>query len=260
MRIQKKKNVCFICGKTLRSHNKKGHCRKHGTGSFDQLTGRCLTCGKTMEVSLRGHHAATKCETIAPWNKGETKETNEGMMEVSRKLTGRKRPEVGRKIMERMKDPKIKAKYKAGWSRGQRKRFQNPEEVEKHRERIKEKFKRGNGFGWKQHGRNTGAGGNFTESEWEMRFRLLPLGFAQEHVIRTKLKSPWPTCYTLDFAHPGKRIAVELDGSSHESKKVKERDARKDEFLRSIGWRVFRFQEPLNYDEVEQTCADLAST
>ncbi|MFW6300118.1 MAG: DUF559 domain-containing protein [Oceanicaulis sp.] len=35
-------------------------------------------------------------------------------------------------------------------------------------------------------------------------------------------------------------VAIEVDGTSHNSRKVRERDARKDEFLSSKGWSVFR--------------------
>lgn len=50
-----------------------------------------------------------------------------------------------------------------------------------------------------------------------------------------------PTHYSLDVANEALKIAVEVDGGSHVALAVRARDKRKDEFLRSRGWKVFRF-------------------
>lgn len=49
-----------------------------------------------------------------------------------------------------------------------------------------------------------------------------------------------PTNYKIDIANRQELLAIELDGGSHNSEKHRELDARKDEFLRGLGWRVFR--------------------
>ncbi len=53
--------------------------------------------------------------------------------------------------------------------------------------------------------------------------------------------SGYPTNYKLDLADPDLKLAVEIDGGSHKSLKVKEADARKEEFLNERGWTVLRF-------------------
>lgn len=50
-----------------------------------------------------------------------------------------------------------------------------------------------------------------------------------------------PTHYMIDLANLSRKIAVEIDGGSHLAKKVRDRDARKDKFLRGLGWTVLRF-------------------
>lgn len=45
--------------------------------------------------------------------------------------------------------------------------------------------------------------------------------------------------YLIDFAHPELMLALELDSSLHNL--VKDRDRRKDDFLKSYGWQVYRF-------------------
>lgn len=47
--------------------------------------------------------------------------------------------------------------------------------------------------------------------------------------------------YQYDFAIPGKKIDIEVDGGTHETEKVKRIDKRRDEFSRQTGWTVIRF-------------------
>ena len=49
--------------------------------------------------------------------------------------------------------------------------------------------------------------------------------------------------YRLDFAWPMQRIALEADGWHHRSPEGAERDARRDAWLRSQGWLVFRVDD-----------------
>jgi hypothetical protein len=67
--------------------------------------------------------------------------------------------------------------------------------------------------------------------EWEM-----------EHVIALgRHKDGYPTNYKIDIAHPILKIAIEVDGYSHMSKKVIAADKRKEKKLNSLGWKVLRF-------------------
>lgn len=79
------------------------------------------------------------------------------------------------------------------------------------------------------------------------------LGWPVEVIVPTRQRRSegHPTHYSLDVGNEALKIAVEVDGGSHCALKVRARDKRKDEFLRSRGWKVFRFTN----EEVE---ADLA--
>jgi very-short-patch-repair endonuclease len=62
-----------------------------------------------------------------------------------------------------------------------------------------------------------------------------------EVVVRTHGLPGYPSHYKLDIAHPERRIAIEVDGASHHSRKVQEKDLKKTRFLEARGWRVLRF-------------------
>jgi hypothetical protein len=49
-----------------------------------------------------------------------------------------------------------------------------------------------------------------------------------------------PTCFKPDITDPSRKIAIEVDGASHQLKGRREQDARKTAFLQSLGWSVFR--------------------
>lgn len=60
--------------------------------------------------------------------------------------------------------------------------------------------------------------------------------------------------YSIDFAWPEKKLAIEIDGEQHKRfKEISERDKRKDELLESKGWKILRidwqsmFNEPKKY-------------
>ena len=48
--------------------------------------------------------------------------------------------------------------------------------------------------------------------------------------------------YEYDFAWPEKKIDVEVDGGTHKTEKVIRIDKRRDEFSKSQGWKVMRFE------------------
>jgi len=48
--------------------------------------------------------------------------------------------------------------------------------------------------------------------------------------------------YILDFYCPEERLAIEIDGDSHDRKDAEEYDAGRTEFLESVGIRVSRFK------------------
>lgn len=64
-------------------------------------------------------------------------------------------------------------------------------------------------------------------------------GYAMKHPVRTG--NPRWKCALLDLANADMKIAVELDGQSHNSKVQKSRDARKGPMLAGLGWTMLRF-------------------
>jgi hypothetical protein len=68
-----------------------------------------------------------------------------------------------------------------------------------------------------------------------------------------------PYWYRVDIADPVLKIAIEVDGQSHRSVRVKERDRRKTEFLRSRGWRVLRFTNRRILSDLEGVVAEIMS-
>ncbi len=67
-------------------------------------------------------------------------------------------------------------------------------------------------------------------------------GWETEFPIPTKVKkgNGYPTCYKVDLALPRIRLAVEVDGSGHRSKRILLLDAKKTRFLNGLGWIVLR--------------------
>lgn len=65
---------------------------------------------------------------------------------------------------------------------------------------------------------------------------LCPAGYLMDTVRLAQGRS----VYVLDFAHPEAKVNIEIDGSSHRGHEV--RDARRDVFLRSLGWKVIRIR------------------
>lgn len=47
--------------------------------------------------------------------------------------------------------------------------------------------------------------------------------------------------YSLDFAFPEWKLDVEIDGKTHLNERVKAKDKRRDEYLKSKGWETLRF-------------------
>ncbi len=89
-----------------------------------------------------------------------------------------------------------------------------------------------------------GNGKDATEAEIVLETMFGGMGFVMQPAIKTKL---WrkggghPTSYKPDLGNWQLKIAIEADGASHLSIARRAQDQKKDEFLRSIGWRVYRF-------------------
>ena len=57
--------------------------------------------------------------------------------------------------------------------------------------------------------------------------------------------------YIIDFTLPDQKIAIEIDGASHNSKEAKEKDEKRDAWLRGIGWKICRFTN----EEVQESAS-----
>jgi hypothetical protein len=87
-----------------------------------------------------------------------------------------------------------------------------------------------------------GGNGELTVPQIALLEALNGLNPVAEFAVATKLRSEeYPDCYKIDIALPEKKIAIEVDGRSHCSLKVKEADKRKTELLEQLGWKVLRF-------------------
>jgi very-short-patch-repair endonuclease len=73
-----------------------------------------------------------------------------------------------------------------------------------------------------------------------MAAEMLPTTWLPQYAIATKQPrgSGYPPCYKADFANPGLMKILEIDGNSHTSRR--RLDAKKDLFLASLGWSVYR--------------------
>lgn len=69
------------------------------------------------------------------------------------------------------------------------------------------------------------------------------IGWPIEVAIKTGKgrSSGFPSCYKVDVGNDTLRIAIEVDGGSHNTIKRKLEDKKKDDFLASLGWTVLRF-------------------
>jgi hypothetical protein len=100
------------------------------------------------------------------------------------------------------------------------------------------------------------SGGNGKGLTVPQRLLAQRLAWPTEYVVATG--EGWkPEHYKLDLAEPTLRIAVEVDGQSHRSKKVAAADARKDRWLREHGWSVLRFWNSQIMDDFETVVAEI---
>jgi len=85
-------------------------------------------------------------------------------------------------------------------------------------------------------------GGNGRPLPIPQRLLAQRLGWATEYVVPTRgANAKLPNCLKIDIAEPALKIAIEVDGRSHECVTVKAKDQKKDQFLTEQGWQVLRF-------------------
>jgi len=87
------------------------------------------------------------------------------------------------------------------------------------------------------------------------------LGLQMEYAIPTRavkhrFKS-LPNCYKVDIADPARRLAIEIDGATHNTKKWKFLDKRKTEVLNALGWSVLRFSNQRVDSELDSVLEEI---
>lgn len=89
-------------------------------------------------------------------------------------------------------------------------------------------------------------------------------GLAMEYPIPTAtVKGRFqslPTCYKVDLADPKVKLAVEIDGHSHRTKKWRFLDQRKTAVLNGLGWTVLRFWNQDVMDDLAACVQTVSST
>lgn len=100
-------------------------------------------------------------------------------------------------------------------------------------------------------------GGNGTGLTVPQKILLSELGngWFAEHVVFSKgFLKDWPLMI-VDLAFPARKIAVEINGLSHNTLSIKKRDQRKKEILQSLGWLVRSFTN----EEILGDCKKIAA-
>jgi hypothetical protein len=111
-------------------------------------------------------------------------------------------------------------------------------------------------MGWKPSVR----GGNGKPLPVPQQLLALSLRWPTEVVIATKKPrgSGYPRHYKLDIADGSLKVAIEVDGNSHYSRRMQDR--RKDDFLRGLGWNVLRFSNRQVMEHLEECVQMVLST
>ena len=92
---------------------------------------------------------------------------------------------------------------------------------------------------------------NMTDEErhlWYDFLKGLPLKFNRQKVIGN---------YIVDFYCAGAMLVVELDGSQHYYEKGSASDAKRDEYLRSLGLTVKRYSNADIHKRFDSVCEDI---
>lgn len=102
-------------------------------------------------------------------------------------------------------------------------------------------------------------GGNGTSPSTAQKLLSEALGWPIEVVVPTRMPQPMPYHYKIDIAHEGLKIAIEVDGHSHQSKVRKAQDQRKEAFLRDHGWFVYRFTNREVIERLDEIVSSITS-
>ncbi len=83
-----------------------------------------------------------------------------------------------------------------------------------------------------------------------------PIPIPRQQVLELGIESP-PAVYKVDLALVEQRIAVEVDGRSHNSRRWKFLDRRKTRILGLLGWSVLRFSNERVLNDLDGVIAEI---
>lgn len=122
------------------------------------------------------------------------------------------------------------------------KRWKNPMHEEAVIKKVSESLRR-----IKHHPPVRGGNGKPLPVPQAELLRALGEGWEPELVVCTGMKrgSGYPSCYKIDIGNAETKIGIEVDGASHLIRIRKEQDHKKDEFLATLGWKIYRVKNDL---------------
>jgi len=83
-------------------------------------------------------------------------------------------------------------------------------------------------------------GGNGREIPFPVKMLSEKINYQTNYIVKTGVRCYYPTHYKLELANPNLKIAIEIDGNSHYSRK--EESEKKKNYLENLGWKVIRFK------------------
>ena len=102
-----------------------------------------------------------------------------------------------------------------------------------------------------------GNGKPATIAEQSLNILLDGLNFVPQYIQPTRQKiyngETLPTHFKIDLANPKLKIAIEIDGNSHNALVRRAQDKKKESFLTGLGWKVLRFKNAEVLDSPEAT-------
>lgn len=189
-----------------------------------------------------------KCEVCGrAYSRLPTSRSKTCSVDCGNRLGGAKR--VGPRPLwwvQNMKDAQLKSReqnpemwHAVARASSQRMRKKNPSHDPIIRGKIIETKRKNGTLGWL--GRRGGNGTGPTKPQLLLHSLV---GGELEFIVlcgRGRRRGGWPTCYKVDIGFPDYKLAVEIDGPTHEAPRQKLIDERRSVRLGLLGWRVLRF-------------------
>jgi hypothetical protein len=121
------------------------------------------------------------------------------------------------------------------------KKYKNPMFQESCRERVSLQLRE-----MKHRPPIQGGNGRPLPEAQSMLLRALGREWKAELVVLTHMPKHlgFPYCYKIDIGNAELKIGIEVDGRSHCSLKAQARDRKKDCFLETLGWKIYRVKNP----------------